>query len=339
MKTIRTPDFENLRAVLRREEPERPTLFEFISTPEVMLGEPTTADSTEAWLEQNLRCFFENGYDCASLPPWITKFIEFPRAQQEDGESRSQNVGVISDEESFEKYPWPSPEKSDYSRIREWEQWIPGNGKFIGVLPGGVLENLIDLVGYEDLCYLLTDEPAFVARIAEAVGTRLLSYYERILEYDSVGACMVNDDWGFKTSTMLSPTQMREFIFPWHKKLVDLIHAAGRPAILHSCGNLATIWEDIIEDLGYDGKHSYEDIFLPVEEAYERFGGRIAIMGGMDMDFLCRKSPAEVRERARNLLALTAGKGGYALGSGNSIARYVPRENFLALREVALEDG
>lgn len=80
-------------------------------------------------------------------------------------------------------------------------------------------------------------------------------------------------------------------------------------------------------------------MFLPVEEAYERFGDRIAIMGGMDMDFLCRKSPEAIRKRARNLLALAAGKGGYALGSGNSIARYVPRENFLALRDVALVEA
>ena len=35
----------------------------------------------------------------------------------------------------------------------------------------------------------------------------------------------------------------------------------------------------IIDDLGYDGKHSYEDTILPVEGSFEKYGGRIAICG------------------------------------------------------------
>ncbi len=77
--------------------------------------------------------------------------------------------------------------------------------------------------------------------------------------------------------------QMREYVTPWHKKIVELIHEAGRPAILHSCGNLVPLWEDIIDDIGYDAKHSYEDTILPVEEAYQTYGDRIAILGGIDM--------------------------------------------------------
>ena len=203
--------------------------------------------------------------------------------------------------------------------------------------PGGVLENLTDLVGFEDLCFMIADEPELVARITEAIGTRLHAFYERLLEIDSVGAVMVNDDWGFKTQTMLSPVHMREFIFPWHKKIVALIHQSGRPAILHSCGNLSAVWDDIIDDIGFDGKHSYEDTIQPVEEAYATYGGRIAIVGGVDLDFLCRETPEAIASRSRKLLEITRETGGYALGTGNSIPYYVPRESFQAIVRTALD--
>jgi uroporphyrinogen decarboxylase len=94
--------------------------------------------------------------------------------------------------------------------------------------------------------------------------------------------------------------------------------------------------DDIIDDMHYDAKHSFEDNIVAVEKAYELWGDRIAILGGIDLDFLCTKSLNEIRKRAENLIAITDNKG-YALGSGNSIPPYVPDENFHAMREVALK--
>ena len=81
----------------------------------------------------------------------------------------------------------------------------------------------------------------------------------------------------------------------------------------------------------YDAKHSYEDTILPVEAAYQKYGGRIAILGGLDLDFVCRSTPEEVYRRAAAMVEQTKDRGGYALGTGNSIPEYTPVENFLAM--------
>jgi uroporphyrinogen decarboxylase len=47
--------------------------------------------------------------------------------------------------------------------------------------------------------------------------------------------------------------------------------------------------EDLIEDVGIDGKQSYEDAIIPVTEAYRQYADRISILGGIDVDFLCRE--------------------------------------------------
>lgn len=146
---------------------------------------------------------------------------------------------------------------------------------------------------------------------------------------------MVNDDWGFKTQTMLSPTDMRRFVFPWHQRMVELIPASGRQAILHSCGYMKDVWNDIIDVMRFDGKHSYEDLIQPVEVAYEEFHGRVAILGGIDVDFLCRATAEQVYSRCRDMIERSRDRGGYALGAGNSITSYLPPENYFAMAKAA----
>ena len=87
----------------------------------------------------------------------------------------------------------------------------------------------------------------------------------------------------------------------------------------------------------YDGRHSYEDNIMPVEEAYELMNGRIAVLGGIDMNFLVSGTPEAIYDRARAMLERTADRAGYMLGSGNSIPEYVPHENYLAMIRAALD--
>ena len=89
--------------------------------------------------------------------------------------------------------------------------------------------------------------------------------------------------------------------------------------------------DDIIDDIKFDAKHSFEDVIIPVEQAYEKWGSRIAILGGIDMDFMCRSTPEQIRQRCEAMLAKAATRGGYALGTGNSVPEYVPYCNYLAM--------
>ena len=330
---MRKPRFDNLLKVLGREQPDRPTLFEFflnIPLYEHLIGFKLDEEGALLSDPKNAIVAYQAaGYDYAMI---LGSDFSFPAGEVEAKESFSLNDGVlIEDGESFRDYPWPDPERFDYSRLKKCEQDLPSGMKMIVCSPGGILENTIRLVGYENLCYMLVDEPDLVEEIFAEVGSRLLGYYERCVPYDAVGALMCNDDWGFNTQTMISPTDLRKYVFPWYKKIVALAHKHGKPAMLHSCGQLQEVMEDVIEDMRFDGKHSYEDKIEPVEEAYERWGGRIAILGGIDLDFVCRETPEAVRKRAVALLEQTMERGGYALGTGNSVPEYVPWENYFAM--------
>jgi uroporphyrinogen decarboxylase len=241
------------------------------------------------------------------------------------------DTAVIFDRASFDAYPWPDPDAFDYSMPGRLSGDLPGAMKIIAWGPGGVLENVMQLVGYEPLCLMLADDPLLAEDIFTAVGSRFVRYYELSAQCGTVGALISNDDWGFNTQTMLAPGVMRRYVFPWHKRIAEAIHAAGKPAILHSCGCLDAVMDDIIDDMKYDAKHSYEDKICPVEDAYERWHSRIAILGGIDLDFVCRSTPEAITARSLAMLERSAGRGGYALGTGNSVPEYVPDENYFAM--------
>ncbi len=92
--------------------------------------------------------------------------------------------------------------------------------------------------------------------------------------------------------------------------------------------------DDIIDGMHYDGKHSWEDTICRAEEACQRWGSRIAILGGIDVDFVCRRTPQEVHDRTAALMSAAGGR--WVAGTGNSVPKYVPRENYLALVEAVV---
>jgi len=336
---MRLPDFENILKVLSRKIPVRSTLFEFFLNDTLyrkLAGhEISKMTDSLAYYRFLIHAFKNGGYDYATVHG---SSFGFQSGHRNKASTVSLNEGyVISDRCSFEKYPWPNPEDYDYSMLNDVEDELPDGMKLIVCGPGGVLENVISLTGYDNLCFMLYEDPELTSEIFDAVGSRLLRYYEICGSFSTVGALISNDDWGFKTQPMLTPQQLRQYVFPWHKKIVEAIHATGKPAILHSCGNFDSIMEDVIYDLKYDGKHSFEDNILPVEEAYERFGSRISILGGIDLDFVCRSKPEEIRKRSIEMLKRAETRGGYALGTGNSVPEYVPAENYFAMISAALD--
>ena len=141
---------------------------------------------------------------------------------------------------------------------------------------------------------------------------------------------------GFRTGTLVSPLALREYVLPWHKRFAVMAHARGVPYFLHSCGNLETIVEDLIVEVGIDGKHSFEDAILPVQDFQARYGDRIAVLGGLDVDILAASSPEQVRQKTRFLIETCGERGRYAVGSGNSIPSYIPVANYLAMVDEAL---
>ncbi len=240
--------------------------------------------------------------------------------------------GPITNREEFEKYPWPDTEAASTRSIEWYHENLPDDMCIIA--SGGFAhfaELLSWLMGYETLCVSLYDQRDLV----EDISKRLLDIYEKmlklILEFDRVKIIWGSDDMGFKSQTLISPDDLREFVLPGHKLMAKMSHDAGRPYLLHACGKLDAIMGDLIDDVKIDAIHSFEDTIITVESAKELYGDRLTLLGGIDVDFLCRSSEADIRQRVRGTLEKCMPGGGYCLGTGNSVANYIPVDNYLAM--------
>jgi uroporphyrinogen decarboxylase len=240
--------------------------------------------------------------------------------------------GPITTWEEYEKYPWFDARKGS-TRALEWYQenlpddmCIVGGGGF-----GHFSEGLLWTMGYESLCYALIDQRDLV----KAVSDRLIENYEisvrRILEFDRVKAVWGSDDMGFRTGTLVSPDDLREFVLPGHRLMAKISHQAGRPYFLHCCGNISAIMEDLIEDVKIDARHSFEDNIDLITDAKEAYGDRLTLLGGIDVDFLCRADEEQIRARVRDTCEKCIPGGGFCLGTGNSVANYIPLDNYLTM--------
>lgn len=313
------PDFTRLRKTLLRDGvPDAVPFYELFANPEIqeaVLGKKVPDRIA------TIEFYHRAGYDYVPTwpgPAWVFGSLV----------DRSQGY-PITDRQSLENYPWPKPEEISYAEYEAVAPELP-DGMMMIAQTGGVLECAESLMGYEQLCFALMDDPPFCEELFRRIEAVYVAMYSNMASVEKVGACVISDDLGFKTQTLISAADLRKYVLPVHKKLAEIIHAADKPCLLHSCGNLSEIMEDIIGNVRIDAKHSYEDSILPVEEAKRLYGDRIAILGGFDVDRLCRSSEEEIRTYTRTLIELGA-DGGYALGTGNSVAAFVPVPNYLAM--------
>jgi uroporphyrinogen decarboxylase len=267
--------------------------------------------------------------------------LQLPRKMANDGDSGAlarttgrafveEGRGPITDWPSFERYAWPEPAMADLSQLEWYQRYLPDDMCILGGLAGHVAEELSFLMGYETLCIALYDQPDLVATLRDKIVELHRRNFELLLQFPRVRAVWGTDDMGFRTGPLLAPGHLREHVLPAHALYASMAHEAGRLYLLHSCGKLDLIMDDIVSSVQADAKHSFEDTIEDVADAMERWGGRIAFLGGMDVDFMCRADEAAVRARVRHTLD-RCGTRGYCLGTGNSVANYLPIDNYLAM--------
>jgi len=341
------PDFARLETILRRGTPDRVPFVELIIDQPVLVAireAPFSEDPAQRW-NQLAEAWRRLGYDYlpvgleAPLPRRDLYARDTAVLSQGDRMWINENTGVIESWEDFERYPWPRPEGLDYSALEHAAKALPEGMRLIAQGPGGVLENVMWLMGYAPMSYAMADDPTLVEAMFARVGELLLHAFRNAAAHEAVGALWLGDDMGFKTQPMISPEALRRYVFPWQRRIAEIAHAAGKPFLLHACGNLETVMDDLIDYVKIDGKHSFEDVIMTVPEAKRRWGNRVAVLGGVDMDLLSRGTPDKVRARTREVLEECMPGGGFGLGSGNTVANYVPLENYFALLEEGWRRG
>lgn len=341
------PDYRHIVNSAQNREASRLPLYEHIvSFEKIEEIENTDLISLYRGDDRDIHEFFriycnffkKNGYDTVSYEECIGSVMPGAGAL---GNSRL--TPVIKTREDFLTYPWEEIPEYYFQRnskyFRALRDEMPEGMKAVGGVGNGIFECVQDLVGYMNLCYISADDEEFYQDLFQKVGETNLKIWKRFMAEFGDIFCVLRfgDDLGYKSNTMLSTQDIRQLIVPAYKPIVDLVHSYNKPFLLHSCGNIFNVMDDLIETVGIDAKHSNEDQIAEFPVWVEKYGDKIGNFGGLDMDKVYNYSKPELREYTLDVIKKSIHHGGFAIGTGNSIPNYIPAENYLNMVEIIRE--
>lgn len=342
-KQLFQPDYTNLLDVLNNVKPKRLPLYEHhIDTPFI-----------SKVLGKNLSV---SGLDFKDLKEYYTKITGFWKSMTYDAFDYEAAIcdifpghgaimggipGPIQTRTDFEKYPF-----DDIPRIF-WETYTPHLEAIREVMPEGmkayggcgygIFESSQDLVGYEYLAVLQYLDPDLFSDLFVRIGDLYVELWmEMTKRYGDLFVFhRMGDDLGFKSGTLLEHDTIRQHILPQYQRVIDVVHASGKKFLLHSCGNIFEVMDDII-NLGIDAKHSNEDEIAPFRVWIEKYSDKIGLFGGFDLNLLILEKPETIFQKVvKDGTYFRSVCKGYGLGSGNSIPEYIPVDGFMAMIEGA----
>jgi uroporphyrinogen decarboxylase len=131
-----------------------------------------------------------------------------------------------------------------------------------------------------DLLYIdIAEQPPDFFTLLKKVHQFYLDELEIWVSTDIDGISFM-DDWGSQRALLISPAEWRKIFKPLYKDYIDISHAHGKKALMHSDGFTAAIIPDLVE-IGLDAFNT--QIFtMDIEELGRQFAGKLTFWGELD---------------------------------------------------------
>ncbi|MEM5767444.1 MAG: uroporphyrinogen decarboxylase family protein [Bacillota bacterium] len=242
---------------------------------------------------------------------------------------------AISSYEELGRYvPLDVDREGRFDKLFELKAQSPDTYYFADfVLSGFTIASFIR--GFDEFLMDFYLEPENVSRLLDVVFGTEEKLIRKCAEAGFDGIYLA-DDWGTQNSLLINPGLIREHFIPRYKKQVALAHSLGMDVMLHSCGYIFDIIEDLI-DAGFDVINPGQANLNGIEKLGKRFAGRIAFGCPVGYQTTAIKgTPKDLENEIMDYLKyLGTDKGGF-IGFVNSpgalVALGASRENEDAMR-------
>ena len=201
----------------------------------------------------------------------------------------------------------------------------------------GCWQHACYLMGEQELIFEAMDDPEFVHYFLKTLLKKKLQFIE-----ESIGPAkfdIVETGGGASSDTLISPAMHREFCLPYDKIIHDALHAVGHRATYHTCGGMMFILDQILQN-GCDASETLSppgtggNITEP-EKVRQVFGGKIAMIGGLDQfNILGKGTPAQIEAETQRLFEGFGKDGGYICSASDHFFE-APAANLKAFAEAA----
>ncbi len=284
-------------------------------------------------VEAQLRTAEEYGLDHVSA---ITETREAPdcgaplRLFDDQPYALDEEQSLLSDKAVFAGMHPPDPRAATHmsDRLHAIEQLRQRAGSQL-IVEGwveGPCGAASDLRGINRLMLDFHDDPAFVRDLFEFVLQLAIDFGKAQVES---GADLIGI--GDPAASLVGPRLYDEFVWPYQKRLVDGLHAAGALVRLHICGNTRRC----LAQFGRLGCDIVDiDSMVSLAGARAAMGPDQILLGGIDpVRVLQDGSPEDVAQAVEECRRQAGPR--YIVGGGCEIPSLTPHANMLALAQSA----
>ncbi len=203
-------------------------------------------------------------------------------------------------------------------------------------IPGGFDEPR-QLMGEEGLCIAFYEQPELVHDILQTIGNTAFTVLERVSRDVRIDLLSVHEDMAGKSGPLAGPTQIREFIAPYYRKVWDLLQDRGaRVFDQDSDGDMNPVLDAFLE-AGVNCMHPMEPAAnMDIVKIRAQYGTRLAFYGGLDKHVI-RRSKREIVEELEYKIPPMVASGGCVLALDHRIPNGTPLENYRFYVQTAWE--
>jgi uroporphyrinogen decarboxylase len=361
---------ERCLAAIHLEEPDRVPCFELgvnLATIEKLINRPTVSAALGCMTSEELSTLARDtveAYPAAGLD-MVPASAGFPENYRQGfvPERISPNRWIDEFGRIWEDRPGVTglswyiggtvKSREDLERIRAIDPEDSGRTSLAGEIVRFAREKGMAVAGYVDgpflTSYMTVGLADFMSKIYRdrsfsldllELATRFNCVQAKKLAEMGVDTIIDGEDMADSHGPLINPRDLKEIMFPFLAREIDVVRRTGTPVMIHSDGNTMPVFEDIVA-LGIDGYQAIEpDAGMDIALLKRKYGDRLCLLGNVDCgNTLTHASPSEVAAESKHVIDSAATGGGLILGSSNSIHDGVKLENFLTMIRTGAKYG
>lgn len=220
------------------------------------------------------------------------------------------NIGVskLGEVKDSPLKDWADWDKLTIPDIRDPARWTSLEGardragdRFLMAYGLALYERVHFVRGLENTWADTITNPDELGKLIDVLVDMNLYAIERFAEAGADGY-MFPDDWGLQKGLMISPDSWRAIWKPRYARVYAAAHEAGLLTFLHSCGDITSILNDLIE-AGLDVIQMDQQENMGIDFLGRRFGGRITFWCPVDIQqTMVRGSLDDIRAYTRRMV-------------------------------------
>lgn len=254
------------------------------------------------------------------------------------GWMREDVAGALADAKNLaelEAFAYPTPDGMDHAALAEQCERRDRYALLYGFADVWQRPGLVR--GWENWFLDMRERPEWVHFLCRKFTDFYLEDYARAAQVSAgrIDIYLLISDLGSQNGPLISTGTFDEFVAPYLKEMIDLIHGFGAHVMFHSCGAIASFIPELIR-LGVDILDPIQPTgpAMSPDRLKADSGGQLCFHGGIDMQHLLpHGTPDDVRAEVERYCEILGSTGGYILAPAHLIQPDVPPENIMALYE------